>query len=175
MRWQQRLPQIAFALACLGMLIPHTPASAGSMMARPAVDVALTRNGTLQGQLVDSQGRPLAGRTVAVRQSGRDVARTMTASDGVYRLAPLSPGVYEVVAEGQSRSLRIWTHHAAPPTARPLAILVTGNDPIRAQGYEEPFPPWLVTLGGTAALAGIGIGLAGSHDLETKVKTTTSP
>lgn len=99
----------------------------------------------------------------------------MTGSDGVYRLAPLSPGVYEVLAEGQSRSLRIWPHHAAPPAARPLAILVTGNDPIRAQGYEEPFPPWLVTLGGTAALAGIGIGLAGSHDLETKVKTTTSP
>lgn len=176
MRWQQRLPQIAFALACLGMLIPHAPASAGSMMARPAVDVALTPNGTLQGQLVDSQGRPLAGRTVALRKSGRDVARTMTGSDGVYRgwrpCRQVSTKCWQKARAGRSASGPITLHRRQPARWR-----YSSRGTIRSahRGTKSRSRRGSSRWAAPRRWPGIGIGLAGSHDLDTKVKTTTSP
>ncbi|QDU36363.1 hypothetical protein Mal4_06480 [Maioricimonas rarisocia] len=175
MRWQKLISQLAVALACLGMLVPAAPAAAGHTVPDRCVDVSLTPEGTLTGQFVDSQGRPLAGQQITVWQSGREVARTFSDADGLYRVAHLPSGVYQVAAGSTCRSFRIWPHTVAPPAARPVATVVAAGDAVRGQGFEEPFPPWLVTMAGSSALVGFGILLSDSHDLEAKAKAPASP
>ena len=92
---------------------------------------------SIHGLVTDTNGRPLPGAEVVLRQGTRDVARTMTAGDGVFRLLDVVPGEYTIAlsAEGYvplSRSgLRVsaselvtvdlsLTSTAAPPPAKPV-------------------------------------------------------
>ena len=130
-------------LACLGMLIsgPVLQAATGDAGPRgraagqpPAVpDVALDAGGTLHGQVVDVQGNPLAGAPVAIRHLNRQVARTISDQSGRFHVTGLRGGAYGIAVGPSSTACRLWVPNTAPPSARPAALVVVGDQQVLGQ------------------------------------------
>lgn len=130
--------------ACLGLLLPTAPARAQAPLpsvARPEVpqyvpvvaDVALRQSGSLLGVVVDAQGLPMPGTEVSVLQSGKVITRTRTDSLGQFSTVPLRGGVYQIAAGQGATTLRAWEAKAAPPAARPVALVVGSPEVVRGQ------------------------------------------
>jgi carboxypeptidase family protein/TonB-dependent receptor-like protein len=67
-----------------------------------AVALGQATSGTISGTMLDPQGNVLAGATVKVKNLGTGVTREVTSNgNGVYRVAGLPPGRYEVEAAAQ--------------------------------------------------------------------------
>ncbi|HEU4383451.1 MAG TPA: carboxypeptidase-like regulatory domain-containing protein [Anaeromyxobacteraceae bacterium] len=70
-----------------------------------ATRVALHRGGSISGRVVGSAGRPLGGaRVVAISRSALDATDGRTDADGRFRLGPLHPGRYAVLAASPDRA-----------------------------------------------------------------------
>ena len=125
-------------LACLGMLIsgPVLQAATGQPPAVP--DVALDAGGTLHGQVVDVNGRPLGKIAVAISQLDRELARTVSDESGRFRVTGLRGGAYGIVVGQCSTVCRLWAPTTAPPSARPAALVVLGDQQVLGQGGCGP-------------------------------------
>ncbi len=160
-----RLLQLGAALlACLAMVVPtpfldaQTPEASAqpSRGAAPsAVHVALQPGGTLVGQVLDSQGRPLARTPVALRQSGREVASTATDERGGFAVGGLRGGTYQIATDRSAGVYHLWAANTAPGFARPEALLVEGGVQVRGQGALccALSNPWVLAGIVTAAIA----------------------
>ena len=134
------------ALASLGMLLP--PSWAGAPAPERAKkgnapievsDVALDAGGGMQGVVVDVHGMPRSGVEVALVQHKTRLGLVKTDLQGRFRFAPVKGGVYQLLSSGQVRFVRAWTAEAAPPAARPLALMVVGSEVVRGQMPLEDF------------------------------------
>jgi hypothetical protein len=101
-------------------------------------DVRLSDRGTLAGQVVDGDGRPLTGISVAVYRSGHAVGSDASRSDGSFAVAGMRGGVHQLVIGGQGYPARLWTAAAAPPAAISRVMLVRDRGTVR--GQLEPGP-----------------------------------
>jgi hypothetical protein len=126
MKMLQCLTHAAVVLACCGILMPQAAVAAGPP-AKPSNDVALTSDGTFTGRVLNSEGQPLDGAVVSIRQSGQEVARVVSTAEGTFSVAGLSSGVYEVAVGPQVAPVRVWPAEAAPPNAHSQALMVVGN------------------------------------------------
>ncbi len=54
------------------------------------------RRSAIQGQVMGQDGRPVPGAEVVLRSGARDVARTLTTADGVFRFLDLPAGAYSL-------------------------------------------------------------------------------
>jgi hypothetical protein len=99
----------------------------------PIQDVSLDRQGTLQGQLVDANGKPVAAASVSLRQNGQVAGRAATDRTGQFTFANTRTGVYEIAAAGTNGVYRVWTAEAAPPAANGKVLLVDKGDVVRGQ------------------------------------------
>ncbi len=185
MRTFRIVRRAAVGLACLGTMLPQSGAFAEApqvlpqpkAVAAPAIiDVALTNGGTMTGAVVKADGSAVEGAVVTMRQGTQQVAQVVTDSNGRYAVTNLRAGVYQVAA-GQDQSIyRVWAPETAPPSARPAAVLVTGQQVVRGQFGGVDFVT-LTTLG--AAITGVtlaGINYSKLNDLEDDVaKIPTSP
>ncbi len=64
--------------------------------------VQSTLRGAIDGTVTDADTTaPLAGAVLSAQQGGSEILSTLSGSDGGYRLAPLSPGTYDVVASAE--------------------------------------------------------------------------
>ncbi|QDU35815.1 hypothetical protein Mal4_00970 [Maioricimonas rarisocia] len=175
--------KLAAGLACLGTVLPSAPALAAgpqpvvrTAQQTAVVDVALSADGSLQGQFVDLQGQPIDGAVVTVHQDGREVATTTTDAKGVYSVENLRGGVYEVAAGNSRQAFRVWSTNAAPPASRSMATIVARGDVVRGQDYYN-FGYLEAGLLGTA-IAGLTVGivnLSETNDLEDQIKKLQSP
>ncbi len=95
--------------------------------ARGGLDIELLPGGSISGRVLNQDGEAVSGASVtAVRASYADgVRRTMptgvmatSAADGVFRIAPLPPGQYFLVAEVAATSLRIGGRAGQGPAAQ---------------------------------------------------------
>jgi hypothetical protein len=125
------LGTIAAAIAGLGILLP--PSAFATTPIAPTSDVALRSGGLLVGQVVDRQGLAQAGAAVAICQGQLEVVRTQTDENGVFAAQGLRGGNYQLVTNDGSCSCRLWAADTAPPSARPAALVVCGNDVVRGQ------------------------------------------
>ena len=136
-------------LSCLGLLMGQLPAWAfgpaqpqqspvpNARSATPIIDVTLDQAGRFVGQVVDGQGQSRDGVLVVLRQGHRQVASTLTDSQGRFALANIPAGLYQLEA-GTTRAIyRVWTAESAPPQAQQQAVLVAETDlVVRGQGIE---------------------------------------
>ena len=131
-------------LACLGMLVPALPARAQAPTPAPAkteatpaktliTDVSLHDGGKLYGMVVDAQGLPMPGADVTISQAGKVVGRAKTDALGQFSSGALRGGVYQVAAGNGVSTLRVWEASAAPPAARPVALVVGSQTVVRGQ------------------------------------------
>jgi hypothetical protein len=149
-----RVNQLAMWLACVGMCLPTIPLFAqtpkapqleGSeepARARPVLvaDIKLGPEGSLRGMLVDPQGLPMPNTEVAVLRGGQTVGTATTDLLGQFQVSHLQCGVYQVVAAQGGATLRAWESHAAPPAAKPFALVVGGSEVVRGhRPWRRPF------------------------------------
>ncbi len=138
------------AFSCASMLMSPMMASAASMTAIAATpviqaprDIALhqgtaSQGGVLVGQMLDAQGAAIAGATVSVRTSGKEVGRVLTDQTGKFQMTGLKGGVHQVATAGQQEVYRLWAPQTAPPAAQQGLMLVSSTDVVRGQTCGTP-------------------------------------
>jgi hypothetical protein len=150
----------AVILACLGMLLPSWSLQAAgrdvgsrqddSTSARDAavIDVALDDGGTLSGQVVDAQGKPVVRTSVAISQLDREVASAVTDRSGHFRVSGLRGGMYRLATGKTMRVYRFWAPGTAPPSVRCGTLVVPNEEQVLGQDQKGFFQflrnPWFV-------------------------------
>jgi len=160
--------------AVLGVLIPapcwaetqavSPPAASGQQYAE---DVRLDNTGVLHGMVVDPQAKPVSGAIVALRASGQKPVIARTDSKGRFAVAGLRGGVYQLATGGGRKLLRVWSAQAAPPAAKPQAVVVAGQV-VRGQLPLESFfaSDAFIITGMVAAMIAIPVVVATSDDTD---------
>ena len=128
--------------------------------APPVRDVALQAGGTLRGQVVDKQGQPCTGVSIAVIKVGATTEKpvaSQTDGQGRFQVEGLSAGMYQVATAEGGALCRLWAPNAAPPSAVPAALVVQGEGPVRGAlpslSSISPLGWTLIGLGVAAAIA----------------------
>jgi hypothetical protein len=125
------------AVGAAGMIAPRAMAAepqVSSIQSTRPVDVALTHNKLLHGQVVTAENAPQAGMPVNVISRGEIVAQTTTDARGAFQAPVSRGGVYVVEAGGSERVVRTWTEETAPPSASDGVLVVTDESAVRGQG-----------------------------------------
>jgi hypothetical protein len=101
--------------------------------AAAAPALAQTTNGVISGMISDAQGGVLPGVTVTARNVDTGITRSVvTESDGLYRLAALPPGRYEIKAELQGFGTA-----NVPEMTLTTGTELTRNITMQVQGLNE--------------------------------------
>jgi hypothetical protein len=137
----QAIGKIATSVACIAMALP-LPAFAVSPAAPATNDVALRAGGLLVGQVLDQQGVAKTGTPVSVQFAGKEVVTTTSDANGVFAAKGLRGGQYQLVTPQGASVCRLWAPETAPPSARPAALVISGNEVVRAQG-GGPINSWV--------------------------------
>ncbi len=118
-------------LAMIGMCAPQALFAAQG--GKPVVnDVKLWKDGTLLGQVVDAQGQPVST-VVTLRDTKGNAVETRTDGQGYFTFQNVPSGAYTLSGAGAEGAYRAWTESVAPPSAQPGALMVAGNEVLRAQ------------------------------------------
>ncbi|MCO6045400.1 hypothetical protein NG895_15935 [Aeoliella sp. ICT_H6.2] len=170
----RNLGRLAAAIACLGMIMPTAAMSAEPAAPQvPSLDVALGQGGVFRGQVVNAQGVAQAHKQVALMYQGREVVRTVTDERGVFAAQGLRGGQYQLVTEGQAAPFRLWSANAAPPTARPSALIIADQGIVNGQfgtlGYGGGVLNWmqahpLIVAGAVVTAIAVPVAITASDD-----------
>jgi len=158
MRRTALVQRVALWLAVVGFCLPQAAIAAppSAKKAPVVVDVALRDGGVLVGQVVHAKGYPLAKVPVVLRSGDQQLALGKTDAAGLFAFRGLRSGVYQVAAAKGQHTYRLWSQKAAPPSAKPGALIVVGKDTVRGQRAARTFRnmmanPWVI--GGIIAVA----------------------
>lgn len=153
--------------------VPPVASGPASAANGPVVlDVQLQTDGSLQGFAITAEGVPAGNVAVTISQRSRDFAKTTTDALGRFSVRGLQGGVYEARAGRASQLYRVWPIESAPPSAKPLAVLViTPETIIRGQSpMSNPKAAAMVGLiGGAIAVPAVYQAISSSN------KTPMSP
>ncbi|MBN2295319.1 MAG: carboxypeptidase regulatory-like domain-containing protein [Pirellulales bacterium] len=117
-------------------------------------DVALQKDGVLNGKLVDPNGKPISKAKVSLLQNNRHLASTVTGKHGEFTFKGLRGGVYQVVTSDSDHLYRLWAPGTAPKSSGQIAQIVSGQPILRGQHTVAKVGQWLTSpLGLTAAAA----------------------
>src|SRR5262245_64323306 len=139
----KRIGTWAAAVATFGIMLPPSVMAATPVAAEAVTDIALRQGGVLVGQVVDPQGVAKAGTPVVIQFADKEVVRTTTDVNGVFAAQGLRGGAYQIKTTEGTTACRLWAADTAPPAARPAALVVAGQDLIRAQfGPVHAWKEW---------------------------------
>jgi hypothetical protein len=116
---------------------PPTVAAIADANAAPetvnVLDIALADGGLLVGQVYDASGGPAAGTEVALISNGAVIAHTVTDRTGVFRVAGVVGGTYQLATPSKLQLVRAWAPRTAPPAAHQVAMMVQDETVVRGQ------------------------------------------
>lgn len=151
--------------------VQAAPPQAGQKPAPPFRDIRLADAGTLNLTVVSSGGNAMSGQIVSILHRNREIARSMTSSQGRVVIKGLRPGLHTLRVTGQDMPCRLWTAQTAPPTALRNPAFVASGAAVRGQYGPMPGPfgpglaPAALATGVTAAaVAAIIIGKNSGDD-----------
>jgi hypothetical protein len=161
-------------LVCFTWLVPIQVVAAETQSRSVAVapvqpiirDIALGKNGSLTGQLVDAQGHGRPNQPVVIQRQGAEPRKIQTDQEGRFSVSGLTGGTYQVATVDSAALCRCWTEKVAPPAARKDVLLVSGEGIQRGQypfGEMLFSAPVLIALVIAAAIA-IPIAVHNSQD-----------
>lgn len=136
-------------------LLRELPVSGKRANSRAISDVVIHKGGIVRGRFVDEQGTGIDGARIFVRQKEQAVATAITDARGEFSVEGLSSGVYRLETPTASGDYRFWQANAAPPAARPVALVVSQNPTLRGQYMYRNMD--LLTLGMGAAGVTLGV------------------
>ncbi len=152
----------AICAACAGVIVPQAgfAVEPASQQVAPVVavsDVRLAADGMFRGQVVDSQGLPMADTQVTVlSMQSQVVATTKTNRDGHFAVAGLTGGVYQLQAGQASSMVRLWSTQMAPPSAKDGILLVSGQVQRGQQRWVFQDGKWvMIGIGAGVITAGL--------------------
>lgn len=119
-------------------------------------DVILSPNGSLQGRLLDPQGKALDGAQVSLVQGEERLATVLTDRQGTFTMQGVTSGFYRLETPGQAVACRVWTEQTAPPSAQQAVTMVKSDSIVRGQ-----YGVWTPGLVASLALGVTGVTLAG--------------
>ena len=135
-QFNRRLVVLLMVTSLLGVQV-RLPA-AGLVSSAKVVDVVLSPDGTLAGQVVDSRNRPRGGTIVDIHRGRRVVARTRTDADGRYAITDLPGGLYQFRVGDSQTLVRAWAAGTAPRGADSLLRVVADAPVVRGQQEDPP-------------------------------------
>ncbi len=110
------------------------------------LDVALSFDGRLTGQVRNRDGEPLR-RVELICQGTRGAQqRTLSDSSGCFEFRGLRGGVYFMSTAAGTRAIRLWAPGTAPPAARTALNLMADADVVRGQNPPGPLLAHCETL-----------------------------
>ena len=119
-----------------------------------SLDVELSAEGVLAGELRDRQGRVQPLQDVWLWQKTRRVGRTRSDQRGRFQFRGVRGGVYRVVTGDVAVWCRCWPKATSPPAARAGLLLVTSDISTRGQQpLKEVFVANPFVMGGIIAAA----------------------
>lgn len=152
-------------MACCGLLIQTTPSLAGpparaestsskvklddvpstadeqpapkKVVQPTAIDVAMAKDGSISGRVLDAKQKGVAKTTVSIRQGKTEVAQAVTDADGRFEIENLKGGVYLVAASSGYGLFRFWTAKSAPPKSHDQVLLMSKSIVVRAQNPND--------------------------------------
>lgn len=145
------------------------PAAQGVDPAKPvaaaAQDLALSKEGLFEGQLLGAEGQPIAGGKVWLANAKLRPVAAVTDAQGRFAYRGLKRGVYCLQAGESLRVCRVWDHKAAPPKSLGALMIVADEAAVRGQSGPPPMlntfvqrskkffshPVGMVTLGAAIA------------------------
>lgn len=144
--------RIVVAAAILSTSLPPSLATAQSLprAGRPSpgqlLDVALSANGLLTGEIRDRHGSPLRSVELICQGARATQQRTRTDREGRFEFRGLRGGVYVMSTSAGTRAVRLWAPGTAPPAARTALRLVADSDVVRGQSPPGPLLAHCETL-----------------------------
>ena len=151
--------------ACCGLLIQTTPSLAGppapavstsakvklddvpmpaevppvpkKVVQPTAIDVAMAKDGSIAGRVLDADQKGVAKTTVSIRQGKTEVVQAVTDAEGRFEVANLKGGVYLVAASSGYGLFRFWTAKSAPPKSHDQVLLMSKAIVVRAQNPSD--------------------------------------
>jgi len=125
----------------------------------------------LVGQVVDSQGVIKPGVPVSIQFAGKEVVTTTTDSNGIFAARGLRGGQYQLMTSQGGSVCRFWAPETAPPSAKPAALVVSGNEVVRGQvgGPMNTWKGWVkqhpyIVAGTVVSAIAIPLALADDFD-----------
>lgn len=137
-------------------------------------DVALSEGGRVTGRVLTTNGAPIDGARVVVRQGEQIFAKMVTNEEGEFTSEGLRAGVYTIATVHGGGLYRLWPMNIAPPSSKSQALLVTNEPVVRAQFGGAGLADWTaIGLGAAGLTVGI-ITLDKVDDIDTNVTTVMS-
>lgn len=144
MKLHQFFTAAAVGLATVGQLIPLQVLQAAEPVAKsptkPAVailDVSLTDDGVLTGEVFNAKRAPVPNAVISVRQGRNEVAQVRSDEKGQFAIEEFKPGVYYIVAGTGHGIYRVWGANKAPNKTLAKIKMVSDRGVIRAQGPDQ--------------------------------------
>lgn len=121
-------------------------------------NVELTPAGSLEGQLLDSAGSPLANAEVTIRSQAdvnKVAQRLVTNEKGQFLATGLSNGMCVVEADEATYAVRVWEKGSAPPRSLTTVAFVAEDETVRGQSRftSNRFTNWVRSLTPTQKVA----------------------
>lgn len=102
-----------------------------------AIDVAMAKDGSVSGRVLDADQKGVAKTAVSIRQGKTEVAQAVTDVEGRFEVANLKGGVYIVAADSGYGLFRFWTAKSAPPKSHDQVLLMSKAIVVRAQNPAD--------------------------------------
>lgn len=102
------------------------------------VDVSLTSQGLLSGQVLNGAGRPMADAKVLLHDGHGTPVVARTNERGAFAYRDLPSGVYYLQSGDHLCVARVWSAEAAPPKSQRSVLLIGQTDILRAQMNAPP-------------------------------------
>lgn len=144
MKLHQFFTAAAVGLATVGQLIPLQMVQAAEpgtkSPTKPSVsvlDVSLTNEGALKGEVFNSKRDPVKNAVISVRQGRNEVAQVSSDENGQFAVEGLKAGVYYIVAGTGHGVYRVWGANKAPNKTLAKVKVISDRGVVRAQNPDE--------------------------------------
>lgn len=142
----------SFSLAMVMLLQGSLLRAADPTDAIRIQDVQLREGGVLTTRVVDAQGNAVVGEQVIVEFKGKQIASSVSDSDGLVAVSGLRPGLHAIVTSmGTTTACRFWAEGSAPPSAVSVPAVVSDAEVVRGQFGAFNLPQ--IIYGGVAIAA----------------------
>jgi hypothetical protein len=141
MRKQTFLTKAASIAVCFGILLSNAASTLGGENGLMARDVELTREGTLVGQVCNSEGRALELAEVTLKFRGQQVASAVTGNNGEFMITGVRGGAHEMTVGSLTTSVRLWKNGTAPEGALEGMVIAADEQVVRGQEYDPYCAP----------------------------------
>jgi hypothetical protein len=98
-----------------------------------ALDVELSPDGVLAGQILDPAGQPVENVPLRLIHRGQTVSVTASDQTGGFRFAGIRGGTHQITTPNGAVPVRCWKSRTAPPAAHNAILLVSDGKTVRAQ------------------------------------------